>query len=122
MTMRVACFAVLAVLAGAASASAASFDCGRATHPDEGAICANRSLSDMDTEMATLFKIRMEIPMLMGSRGDAGDEQLTWLAKRRSCGGDVGCLTGAYRARIDQLGNIIADAMKDYCVKLGICG
>jgi uncharacterized protein len=115
-------FVLLSLLAAVTPAIAASFDCARASRPDERAICAHPKLSDMDVEMATLYRVRLQMPMLMGSRGAAGDEQLAWLAKRRACGGDVGCLTSAYRSRIDQLGNIIADGMKDYCIKLGICG
>jgi uncharacterized protein len=108
-------------LAFGTPAVAASFDCGQASHPDEHAICANRSLSDMDVEMATLFRVRMELPMLMGSRGAARDEQRDWLVTRSACGSDIGCLTAAYRTRIDQLNSTIADAIKDYCVKVGIC-
>lgn len=33
----------------------ASFDCQKATQADEKAICANRSLNDMDVEMATKY-------------------------------------------------------------------
>ena len=72
--------------------------------------------------MATLFRVRMEIPMLMGARGDAGDEQVTWLARRGACGSNVACLTQAYRQRIAQLNQAISDAMQDYCKRMGICG
>lgn len=113
--------ALLAALAFATPAAAASFDCGKASHPDEHVICSNQDLSNMDVEMATLFRVRMELPMLMGSRGAARDEQHDWLATRSACGGNVACLTAAYKTRIDQLNGTIADAMKDYCVKMGIC-
>ena len=112
---------LLATLAFSAPADAASFDCARASHPDEHAICSNQSLSDMDTEMATLFRVRMEIPMLMGARGDAQDEQDTWLATRSACGSNVACISAAYQTRIEQLNSAISAAMQGYCVKLGIC-
>jgi uncharacterized protein len=112
---------LLAAIAFSTPAYAASFDCAKASHPDEHAICSNQSLSDMDTEMATLFRVRMEIPMLMGARGDAQDEQDTWLATRSACGGNVACISAAYQTRIEQLNNAISAAMQGYCVKLGIC-
>lgn len=34
----------------------ASFDCQKATQADEKAICANRSLNDMDVVMATKYQ------------------------------------------------------------------
>src|ERR1700690_753516 len=82
---RLALFAgALFLLAG--SADAASFNCAKAKTPDEKAICANPALSDLDTQMAALFGVRMKVPMLMGSRGAAGDEQVQWLQTRGSCG------------------------------------
>lgn len=104
------------------SANAASFDCTKAATPDEKAICATPALSDLDTRMATLYGVRMEIPMLMGARGDAQDEQVAWLQTRAQCGSDIACLTAAYQTRIAALNQIISAAMQDYCVKLGICG
>ena len=113
---------LLTVLAFSTPTAAASFDCAKASHADEQAICSNQSLSNMDVEMATLFRVRMEIPMLMGMRGDAQDEQRAWLATREHCGGNVACLSAAYKTRIEQLNSAIAEAMGDYCVKLDICG
>ena len=118
---RLALFAgALFLLAG--SADAASFNCAKAKTPDEKAICANPALSDLDTQMAALFGVRMKVPMLMGSRGTAGDEQVQWLQTRGSCGANVACLTGVYKARINTINSELDAAMQDYCVKLGICG
>lgn len=110
-----------AVLAAATAAEAASFDCSKAAAPDEIAICADPAVSNLDTVMATLYGVRMEIPMLMGARGAAQDEQQAFLSQRATCGSDTACLTNAYNARIATLQQTISDAMKDYCVKLGIC-
>ncbi len=118
----VAAAALCTGLATAAPACAASFDCANATAPDERAICASRALSDLDVEMATLYRVRLEIPMLMGARGAARDEQMAWLARRAACGADVACLRQSYRRRIAQLDRIIASAMQDYCTRIGICG
>ena len=114
----------LLMIAGLAAtpAAAASFDCGKAKAADEKAICTSRTLSELDVEMATLFHVRMQIPMLMGARGDAGDQQVSWLAKRATCGANVACLTAAYRQRITELKQTISDAMQDYCKRMGICG
>jgi uncharacterized protein len=116
----------LAFLAGALavavpSAHAASFDCTKAAAPDEIAVCGNPELSNLDTQMATLYSVRMEIPMLMGAKGAAQDEQVDFLKTRGQCGSDVACLTSAYQARIGVLNQTISTAMQDYCVKLGIC-
>ena len=50
-------------------AEAASFDCTKAKTADEIAICQTQILSDLDTQMATLYGVRMQIPMLMGAQG-----------------------------------------------------
>ncbi len=111
----------LLLFAGGA-ASAASFNCAKAKTPDEKAICASSALSDLDTQMATLFGVRMKIPMLMGSRGAAQDEQSQWLQSRHACGASASCLTASYKGRISVLNSELDAAMQDYCVKLGICG
>jgi uncharacterized protein len=120
--------AVIAVAAGivvagmaVTAAQAASFNCAKAAKPGEIAICANPHLSDLDVQMAALYGVRMEIPMLMGARGAAQDEQRAFLAKRGACGGNVACIQSAYQTRIAELNQTIQAAMNDYCVKLGIC-
>lgn len=125
MTNRVTRLSLLAVtvlLGAAVGAEAASFDCTKAKTPDEIAICVTPALSDLDVQMATLYGVRMQIPMLMGARGAAQDEQRGFLAARGQCGGNVACIQSAYQQRIASLQQIIAAAMQDYCVKLGICG
>ena len=125
MTALSAAFAAGACLAGLAissSAEAASFDCTKAKTADEIAICQTRILSDLDTQMATLYGVRMQIPMLMGAKGAAQDEQRAFLAERGACGGDVTCIQQAYLNRIAVLSQAIQAAMHDYCIKLGICG
>jgi uncharacterized protein len=122
--LSVACVAVacLAGLAMPSSAEAASFDCGKAKTADELAICKSQILSDLDTQMATLYGVRMQIPMLMGAKGAAQDEQRAFLAQRGACGGNAACIQPAYLNRIAVLNQAIQSAMHDYCVKLGICG
>ncbi len=115
-------FVAAALFFVAGSANAASFNCAKASHPDEVAICNSPALSDLDVKMATLFSTRMKIPMLMGSRGAAQDEQRAFLARRSACGANSACIASAYQQRIDAINAEIDAAMQDYCVKLGICG
>jgi uncharacterized protein len=114
--------AALFLVLAAATAEAASFNCAKAAKPDEKAICDSTRLSDLDVEMATLYRVRMEVPMLMGARGAAQDEQRAFLARREQCGSNVACIQAAYTARIAALNQAISAAMQDYCAKLGICG
>jgi uncharacterized protein len=114
-------FVILGLVSLADGAHAASFDCNKAATPDEVAICVNPGLSNLDTIMATLYGVRMQIPMLMGARGAAQDEQRAWLAARGTCASNLACLQSSYQSRIAQLQQIIQAAMQDYCVRLGIC-
>lgn len=98
----------------ASPASAASFDCSRARSADEVTICRNPQLSALDSEMGGLFYAYSRVPMLMGGNGDRGDAARAFLARRRACGGDVGCLTAAYRARIEELHRGIEEAMREF--------
>ena len=104
------------------SAQAASFDCARASKPDEIAICKSQELSDLDVKMATLYSVRMEIPMMMGARGSAQDDQRAFLTRRAACGADSACIASAYAQRIGELEQTIKAAMQDYCEKIGLCG
>lgn len=91
-----------------ARAQAASFDCTRARAPDERMICGIRRLEDRDVEMNVLYGLlRQVVPM--GTRGALQDEQTAWLAGRRRCGGDAGCIQRAYDRRIGQLRQMFQD-------------
>ena len=85
-----------------ASASAASFDCGKARLPDEKAICASRQLSEMDVEMSVRYQMLTGL-VAMGTRGNMQDEQQVWLNTRKACRGNQSCLVRAYRQRIQTL-------------------
>jgi uncharacterized protein len=83
-------------------ARAASFDCAKARSPDERAVCASRALSEMDVEMAVRYETLAGL-VAMGTRGDMGDEQKTFLSQRHQCGANRDCLTALYQARIVRL-------------------
>lgn len=98
--LRVALLA--AMTAGSVPASAASFDCNRARLPDEKAICASRQLSELDVEMSVRYQMLMGL-VAMGTRGDMGEQQQSWLSARKKCGAREACLLAAYRLRIQTL-------------------
>jgi uncharacterized protein len=98
----------------ASPAAAASFDCNRARAPDEVTVCRTPSLSALDSEMGGLWYAYSKVPMLMGGNGNRGDEARAFLDRRRACGANVACLTGAYRARIAALHQGIDAAMAEY--------
>lgn len=92
-------------LFSASAAQAASFDCAKAAGADEKAICASRTLSDRDVEMATKYQFLHGL-FAMGARGEMQDQQQRWLSQRKLCGSDVSCLAGSYQTRIAELDDI----------------
>ncbi len=97
-----AAVATLALCAIAPTARAASFDCDRARTPDERAICADRSLNDMDVKLTTTYDLLAGL-FAMGTRGDLQDAQRSWLKARHDCGGDRACLRRSYVRRQGEL-------------------
>jgi uncharacterized protein len=77
-------------------AAAASFDCSRATSPDERAVCADLGLSELDDEANIAFA---------QARRASGDQVVgvgrRFLASRRSCGADRACISQVYQAMIE---------------------
>lgn len=85
-------------------AQAASFDCTKAKAADEVAVCGNAELSELDTEMAALWFAFGRFPVGgMGESQIRREEAQAFLHDRGACGGDVACLSRAYRARIAAL-------------------
>ncbi|HTU10456.1 MAG TPA: hypothetical protein VMG08_06100 [Allosphingosinicella sp.] len=109
---------VFAALIGAACfatpAAAASFDCSLARRADEATVCRTPALSALDSEMGGLWYAYSRVPMFMGGNGARMDAAEAFLARRRACGRNVGCLTGIYRARIVALRRGLDAAMEDY--------
>jgi uncharacterized protein len=98
-------------ISASSTAFAASFDCARASQPDEKTVCASRSLSEMDVEMSVRFQMMMGL-VAMGQRGDMGEAQQAWLKRRHACGANRACLQSAYQARIQTLKDAYADLAK----------
>lgn len=102
-------FAVLALsaaLAGPAPAAAQSFSCATDTAPDERAICADCGLAQLDVKLSMMYEVLTKTSG-MGARADLRESQRAWLSTRVACGGNVACLTGAYRARIASLQHLL---------------
>ncbi len=102
VTVSAALMVIVGAVFGSGAANAASFDCRKASAPDEIAICDNRELSQLDVKMATLYETIRKL-VGMGVRGALQDQQSAWLQARSGCGRDVACLRNLYEARIRAL-------------------
>lgn len=115
---RFSALVVLAAVATPVAASGPSFNCARATGPDERAICRSPALSAQDRQLARLYR-DVQHCTAMGGRGANIDDQLDWLKARARCGKDRACLVGLYRVRIRQFAPMAAHA-RQY-LKAGDC-
>ncbi|MEP3277641.1 MAG: hypothetical protein ABJN26_28960 [Stappiaceae bacterium] len=97
------------------TSEAASFDCSKASAPDEIAICDNPDISAMDSEMAGLWYGYKALPLLMGASGNRQDEATAFLKTRSACGANVSCLRSAYTQRIAKLKSDITSGVQNYC-------
>ena len=84
------------------TAAAQSFSCSRARTADEIAICQNSGLAALDMRLHNIYE-RVRSRLHGRARQVLIDEELGWLASRRRCGGDVGCIEESYRQRISEL-------------------
>lgn len=87
---------------GGGGVHAASFDCRKASAPDEVAVCDSRELSELDVKMATLYETITKL-VGMGVRGDLQDQQRGFLRARGECGQSRGCIRKLYESRIHAL-------------------
>lgn len=78
----------------------ASFDCRRASHPSEIAVCRDPELATVDRTLDSTFRAALE-------RSENADnlraEQRGWLRDLRLCGDDPYCLYETYADRIEVL-------------------
>lgn len=98
-------------LAGPLPLHAASFDCAKASTPDERAVCADPALSALDSEMGALWYSYSRVQLMMGASGARRDDARAFLAARSKCGADVSCLGTLYRQRNATLKQQIAAAL-----------
>ncbi|HZO45701.1 MAG TPA: hypothetical protein VFB68_07395 [Xanthobacteraceae bacterium] len=111
MMRRLSLAVVAAIAFGCGQAHAASFDCGKASNPDEITICDSRELSQLDVKMATLYDTVIKL-VGMGVRGDMQDQQRAWLRTRADCGHDRACIKKLYESRIHGLEGEVARIAK----------
>lgn len=78
---------------------AAGFDCAKAVSATEKAICADSTISALDSKMATAWaKARAR-----SSDSAALTKQRQWIAQRDACGSDGACLKRRYQQRLAEL-------------------
>ncbi len=107
-TVRIAALALVLAAAFTLPAAAQSFDCAKASAPDEKAVCASGELSALDDEMSALYDDIMSHAM-MGVSGETRDGQEAFLDSRAACGAADACLETAYKSRIAELTRIKKD-------------
>ena len=102
-------------------ASAASFDCGKASTTVEKLICGNAKLSSLDSTMASTYK---NLITHSGKADQIKAEQRQWLTERNACADDA-CLQAKYEQRLIQLAEIPAEQpskiAKNFPKKVGEC-
>lgn len=103
-TMRPLLLATLALL-GSAAATAASFDCNKATTRVEMAICGSPRLSSLDGELGDLYR---QILPAASSAEDIRADQRRWIKSVRDVCQDEACLADVYERRLHLLGRYLA--------------
>lgn len=84
---------LLASLLFSSSVHSASFDCDKAGNLVEREICADETLSNLDEQLASLYK------KINGEKADWRESQLWWLKERNNCQSKQ-CLLLAYQERV----------------------
>ncbi len=92
--------ALLVGLLSLTQATAASFDCRKATSFVEKTICSEPLLSKLDEALASNYRRMLESDF-GGTKQSLRAEQLRWLATRNSCS-DAKCILEAYRKRVNE--------------------
>lgn len=94
-------YAVLACCLIPYAAYAASFDCRKTGNPAEKLICEDKTLSSLDVEMATVYRMLRSDLNAKKAAALVGTQKL-WIAKRNACR-DHACLKFSYEQRIAEL-------------------
>jgi uncharacterized protein YecT (DUF1311 family) len=81
----------------------ASFDCAKAGTATETAICSDVALARLDRSLADIYAQALSWASDDGEKTKIRDAQRKWIGERNACGGDIGCLTAAYDARLKAL-------------------
>ncbi|OXI33454.1 lysozyme inhibitor LprI family protein [Burkholderia aenigmatica] len=78
---------------------ATGFDCSRASHDDEVAVCHDPGLAAMDQRLAQLYAAALQT---VSDPEALRQSESDWIATRHQCGKDLDCLRRAYGERIGQ--------------------
>ena len=93
------CF-VMVLLGSSYNSYAASFDCKKATTLVEQAICSNQKLSNLDQQLATMYKKALaNSPNQEALR----ERQREWLNLERNSCQEIACIKDAYLSRLTEL-------------------
>ncbi|VWB27688.1 PF07007 family protein [Burkholderia metallica] len=76
-----------------------SFNCSRASHDDESAICHDPGLAAMDRRLAQLYTAALQT---VSDPESLRQSESDWVGTRHQCGNDLDCLRRAYGERIGQ--------------------
>ena len=93
---------VMAAVFASFTASAASFDCGKAATFVEKEICTNLVLSKLDDALADNYRMLLASGIDADTRVEQKAMQKAWLSSRNKCT-DYACIEQAYRARVDAI-------------------
>ena len=99
---------LIALTALAGPADAASFRCGGRLTATEATICGNSELSQLDSQMASLyFQVLNSTISSYGPHHRYTNQfrsgQVFWLSSRNGCGANFNCLWTMYTNRIGEL-------------------
>lgn len=105
----------LSVICGAAWAEGPSFDCAKAEHDAETAVCARPELAELDREVARLYHLALNGAHMTPDRASTlRAMQRGWIKGRNDCWkssrGLETCVAAEYGFRIDDLRREYADA------------
>lgn len=93
-------FSALGVVVSPGNASAASFDCTKASTLQEKAVCGSPALSALDEKLADAYK---SARALSADSVKLKTEQVDWIKEVRKCQSDESCINSLYIARLQAL-------------------
>ncbi len=97
-------------------ASAASFDCGKASTNVEKLICNDEKLSKLDDELFSAYRAERQVD----KKGNAlKNSQIIWLKDRNKCI-DSACINKSYSTRIEQLSTAVKSGTSQLPISLKI--
>lgn len=91
----------VALWAAPGPARAQSFDCRKASTPDEIVVCSYEWLAMLDEYMGQRYRDLLNAPDV--NRRILKQNQRAWLRSRASCAGRVACVARSYTQRLEEL-------------------